>query len=235
VSLTVKDWLHSGPFELYLGAGFFGFYAHVGFVKAIEDAGLKAKKIYGASAGAIVGAMLANNYSATDVEKIVLEIQRKDFWDPGLGFGLLKGKKYHDLLLKYLPASFADLKLPFEVTVFDIFSLRFRNLDSGDLCAAVRGSSAFPGLFQPVKIQDKIFMDGGFFERFPPHQERVLAHCFGKSQSVNRLNNRFVVSLKNIPRSGPAKMHLAEEIIEKAYWQTKKLLETSVVSSPKNF
>jgi NTE family protein len=230
MSLTVKEWLHDEPFELYLGAGFFGFYAHVGFVKAIEEAGLKAKKIYGASAGAIVGAMLANDYSATDVEKIVLEIQRKDFWDPGLGFGLLKGKKYHELLLKYLPSSFGDLKLPFEVTVFDIFGLRFKNLSSGDLCAAVRGSSAFPGLFQPVKIQDKIFVDGGLFERFPQHKGRVLAHCFGKPHSVKQVDNRFVVSLKNIPRSGPAKMHLAEEIIQKAYWQTKKLLETSVTT-----
>lgn len=228
MSPTVKEWLQDGPLDLYLGAGFFGFYAHVGFVKAIEEAGIKIKKIYGSSAGAIVGAMLANGYNATEVEKIVLNIKREDFWDPGPGLGLLKGKKYHDLLLRFLPESFSGLKLPFEVTVFDILSLRFKNISSGDLCGAVRGSSAFPGLFHPVKVEQKIFMDGGLFEKFPPHQERVLAHCFGRPQSLERKKNRFVVSLKSLPRSGPTRMHLAEDIIEKAYFQTKNLLLKNV-------
>lgn len=225
---TIAEWLHSAPFELYLGAGFFGFYAHVGFVKAIEEAGLKAKKIYGASAGAIVGAMLANGYTAAEVERIVLEIQRQDFWDPGLGFGLLKGNKYHKLLLRFLPEDFNALKLPLEITVFDVLSLRFKNVSSGDLCGTVRGSSAFPGLFHPVKVQSRIYMDGGLFEKFPVHEERVLAHCFGRSQTFEKKENRFVMSLKSLPRSGPTKMHKAEEIIGKAYSQTKKLLSLSV-------
>lgn len=223
---TLGQWLRTEPFELYLGGGFFGFYAHVGFVKALEEQKLKAAKIYGASAGAIVGAMLANAYSAIEVEKIILDIKRTDFWDPGLGFGLLKGKKYNEILARYLPANFSDLKLPLEVTVFDIFSFRIRAISSGDLRGAIRGSSAFPGLFQPVKVEKKIFMDGGLFDFFPNHKNRVLAHCFGKTETVKKVENRFVLSLKNLPRSGPTKMHLAQEIIDLAYDQTSKLLES---------
>ncbi len=226
MSLTMKDYLQSDSFELYLGAGFFGFYAHVGFVKALEEAGLKAAKIYGSSAGAIVGAMLANSYTAHEVEKIVRNIKRADFWDPGLGFGLLKGNKYHEILTRYLPSTFSELKIPFEVTVFDVFALRVKNIHSGNLCEAVRGSSAFPGLFQPVKSANKIFMDGGLFETFPRHNNKVLAHCFGRPHLYKKEQNRVVVSLKGLPRSGPTKMHLAEEIIEKAYLQTKELLYT---------
>jgi NTE family protein len=228
MSQSLEHWLHENPFELFLGAGYFGFYAHVGFVKALAEQNLKPKKFHGSSAGAIIGAMLANGSSAKDVEEIVLNIKREDFWDPGIGLGLLKGKKYHELLSKHLPENFSALKSPLDIAVFDIFSFRNRILNSGDLRSAVRGSSAFPGLFQPVKIHNRYFMDGGLYDRFPAPETPLLAHCFKKQHALKKDFNHVTISIKNLPRSGPGKMHLAGEIISVAYVQTKKLLNEKI-------
>jgi NTE family protein len=225
---TLEHWLNENPFELYLGAGFFGFYAHTGFIKALEEKDIKPKKIHGVSAGAIIGAMAAHSLSASQIEQIVLQIKKEDFWDPGFGLGLLKGEKYHELLARHLPEKFQDLHLPFEVAVFDLFSFRNRKLKEGDLRSAIRGSSAFPGLFQPVKTSDGYFLDGGIFDRFPAKETPVLAHCFALTSGLTKNGNHVKVSLKNLPRSGPNKMHLAKEIIEESYEQTKQLLKHPV-------
>jgi NTE family protein len=224
-TFTLENWLKEKPFELFLGAGFFGFYAHAGFIKALEEKKLLPAKIHGSSAGAIVGAMLAHSYPAKKIEEIVLEIQREDFWDPSLGLGLLKGKKYEDLLSRFLPKHFHELSLPLEISVFDIKSLKNKTMISGELLRAVRASSAFPVLFQPVKIENKYYMDGGLYDLLPPHDTRLLAHSFKKLQDLKKTNNHVTISLKNLPRSGPYKMHLGKDIIEKSYELTSSLLE----------
>ncbi len=224
MQITLEQWLREKPFELYLGAGFFGFYAHVGFIKALEEKNLKAQKIHGASAGAIVGAFLAHSYTAAELDEIFLKINRADFWDPGFGAGLLKGQKYHDLLAEYLPESFHDLKIPLEISLFDVFSLRTRIFKSGDLRSAVRGSSAFPGLFQPVRIEKKYYIDGGIADQWPGSETRLLVNSFGLRALLKTTENQAIVSLKNLPLSGPTRMHLAREIIDLAYLQTQELL-----------
>ena len=221
---TLEHWLSEKPFELYLGAGFFGFYAHIGFVKALEERKLKPQRIHGASAGAIVGAFLAHSYTAIELEKIFLKINRSDFWDPGLGMGLLKGLKYHELLTEYLPASFNELEIPLEISLFDMFSLCTRVFKSGDLRSAVRGSSAFPGLFHPVKIENRYYIDGGVADKLPDSESRLLVQSFGKWSSLRKTENHAIISLKNLPLSGPTRMHLAREIIDLAYLQTQQLL-----------
>ena len=53
---TRADWLEAEPFTLVLSAGFFGFYAHAGLLHALELAGLKPRRVVGASAGDRLGA-----------------------------------------------------------------------------------------------------------------------------------------------------------------------------------
>lgn len=222
---TLENWLKESPFELYLDAGFFGFYAHIGFIKALEEKQLHPQKIHGASAGALVGAFFAHNYTVCEIEQIFLKINRTDFWDPSLGFGLLKGQKYHHLLAEHLPQSFEELKTPLEIRLFDVFSLRTRVFKSGDLCKAVRASSAFPGLFQPVKIGNKFYLDGGISDRLPKSENRLLVHKFNKRPVSDVTEHTALLALKNLPQSGPQRMHLAAEIISGAYQQTQELLQ----------
>src|SRR5277367_5953724 len=48
--MRLRDWLAEGDFALALSAGFFGFFAHAGFVSALEDAKLAPNFVTGASA-----------------------------------------------------------------------------------------------------------------------------------------------------------------------------------------
>ena len=54
--MNLGDWLSDAPFSLALSAGFFGFYAHAGAIRALEEAHLAPTAVCGASAGAILAA-----------------------------------------------------------------------------------------------------------------------------------------------------------------------------------
>src|SRR5687768_9994105 len=113
--MTLRSWLESNPFTLSLSSGFFGFFAHTGFAKALEENGFHAKAYTGASAGAIVAGALAGGMPAKELESILISIKLKDFWDPKLGLGLLRGDKFEDLLIKYFGNDFNQLKKPLHI------------------------------------------------------------------------------------------------------------------------
>src|SRR5690349_16728886 len=92
------EWLRQAPFTLSLSAGFFGFYAHAGFLKALTEQNLTPARITGSSAGAIIAALHAAGHSPTQIKDMLCTLKRQDFWDPGLGIGLLKGKKMEAIL-----------------------------------------------------------------------------------------------------------------------------------------
>ncbi|RZA01589.1 MAG: patatin, partial [Proteobacteria bacterium] len=97
----LRDWLGEGPFTLALSSSFFGFYAHCGIAAALFEAGLVPAKVSGASAGALVAGALASGLSPSEMADICFALARQDFWDPGLGFGYLKGKKFSAILGKH--------------------------------------------------------------------------------------------------------------------------------------
>ena len=84
-------------FTLALSSGFFGFYAHVGFLKALDELNIKPTAYAGTSAGAIVAAAAAREFTVKEIEKLILGISRKEFWDPSLGLGFLRGKKLENI------------------------------------------------------------------------------------------------------------------------------------------
>jgi NTE family protein len=242
--MKLQDSLQNSRFDLSLAAGFFGFYAHIGFIKALDYKKLRPNKIYGASAGAIVGSFLATGHSVKDIEEIVLKITREDFWDPTLGFGLLKGDKFKNLLSDYLPENFEDLKIPLIVSAFDIFSLTTKIFNSGKLPEVIRASSAFPGLFQPVKIANRYYIDGGVRDLLALKQRTeaitpLLVHYFdhspfltnGAERIKTQKSETIVLTLKDLPKSGPTKMHKGSEIVKLAYEQTLQLLESEHIKN----
>ena len=82
-----RDWLASQPFTLALSAGFFGFFAHTGVLQALEEAGLRPRRIVGVSAGALAGGLWASGLSAAELAEELVRLRRVDFWDPGLPLG----------------------------------------------------------------------------------------------------------------------------------------------------
>src|SRR5687767_2218037 len=66
---------------LVLGSGGARGFAHIGVIKALEEAGIRADIVTGASAGAIVAALHADGRSGRELEEIALGLQDSDLVD----------------------------------------------------------------------------------------------------------------------------------------------------------
>ncbi|MBL4845794.1 MAG: patatin-like phospholipase family protein [Planctomycetes bacterium] len=181
----LHSWLAREPFTLVLSGGFFGFFAHTGFLLALEEAGLRPARIVGCSAGALAGGAWASGVPLAKIQDRLASIERKDFWDPGFPWGgLLAGRAFqrllHDLLVEHGVTRIEDCPTPCGVVVFDTLRLRARTLVEGRLARAVRASCSVPGMFRPVRWGRTFLLDGGVTDRpgFTALRadERVLYH-----------------------------------------------------------
>src|SRR6185436_13348887 len=103
---------------IVLSAGYFGFFAHAGFMLAIEELGIDYCAISGSSAGAIVAALHASGVPAGEIVDMLTSVRRRDIWDStgitgiagallrrGRGWtGWLKGNRFEELMERHLRA-----------------------------------------------------------------------------------------------------------------------------------
>src|SRR5690606_34164934 len=64
-------------------------------------------------------------------------------------------------------SDFEQLPIPFFCVATDVETGKAVILDHGNLAQAVTASGAFPSLFQPVVIDDRILIDGGVVNNYP--------------------------------------------------------------------
>lgn len=228
---TLADWLAEEPFTLTLSSGFFGFFAHAGMLLALEDQQLHPARITGASAGALVGCALAAGLSARETAGVLLALKREDFWDPGLGLGLLRGERFRNHLAQLLPVDdFAACSLPFAVSVHEWATRSTRVIDHGPLVPAVYASCAVPLLFHPQRIDGKSCADGGIADRWGlagtrPGERVFYHHIHSRSPwrrpgspalQIPRRTNLAALELYGLPRSGPTKLQRGQDILQQA-------------------
>lgn len=182
---TGAAWLAEDDFTLVLGAGFFGFFAHVGLLLELEDAGLRPRRIVGVSAGALAGGIVASGLSASAFAPILLALRREEFWDPGFPWGgLLAGRKFAAKLQSVLAPTgidaLEDCPIPFSAVAFDVLSRRAVAISEGPLDSAILASCTVPGLFRPIWRQRRLLVDGGVTDREGrvawDRRERMLVH-----------------------------------------------------------
>lgn len=217
-SRTLREHLREGPFALAMSSGFFSFFAHTGFLTVLEDEGLLPSRVSGSSAGALVTAAWASGLDAPDLAHELEGLERRDFWDPAMGAGLLRGRLFRERLDRLLPnRSFAECRVPAAVSVFDVRTRRTRVLERGDLTTAIQASCAVPLLFHPVSIEGRSYLDGGILDRpglvgMPEAEPRVLFHHIASKSAwrtkldVPRRPGMVTVVLEGLPRSGPFRL-----------------------------
>jgi NTE family protein len=84
------------------------------------------------------------------------------------GGGLIGGDAMRASLRRLLgEATFADARLPLATTALDLVSGRRVIFAAGSLVDAVYASSAIPGLFEPLHVEDHVLVDGGWAEPVP--------------------------------------------------------------------
>ena len=144
-------------------------YAHLGFIKALNEEGIFPDIISGTSAGAIVGSLYADGYTPDEILEFLSTGNRLDFMRPTLPReGLLQITGFIKLLKEYLrAATFEDLKIPLYVTATDINNGKAVYFSEGNLIEALSASMSIPVLFQPVTIGNIQFVDGGVTDNLP--------------------------------------------------------------------
>lgn len=243
--MTLLNTFREQPFHLALSSGFFGFYAHVGFLKAIYEFDLNPSSYSGSSAGAIVAAAAAKGLSIKEIENLITGVSRKDFWDPSIGLGLLRGQKLQTLLEREIGFDFNSLTRPMRIPVFDIVTQKTHVFTSGNLAQVIRASCSVPILFHPVKIDRRLYWDGGIADKMAVHgianDKKILIHYLESTSrdphsiyelkrdqqaATKRGNNLLLIQLKKLSRANPFTMYRGPEIIEAAYRQTKSILQS---------
>jgi len=150
------------------GGGARGF-AHLGVIEALNEAGIFPDVISGTSAGAIIGVLYADGRAPKEILKIMNGGSRLDFMRPTLPReGLLQISGILKILKSSLRAKkFSELKIPLFVAATDLNNGKAVYFSDGDLFDPVIASASIPVLFQPVKIKDISYVDGGVLDNLP--------------------------------------------------------------------
>ncbi len=161
---------------LVLSGGGYRGVAHVGAIKALEEFGIVPNVISGTSAGALVGALYAANYSPDEMLTAFRNIKLFGFSryarkQPGF----VDSTSFEDFLQQYFPEnSFDSLSKKLFITATDLLSGRAKVFREGELIRPILASAAFPGIFTPVNISEDLYSDGGILDNFPI---QPLSHC----------------------------------------------------------
>jgi NTE family protein len=136
-------------------------FVHVGVIKALVELGLKPDLIVGASAGAVVGSLLAAGLSPPDLERLALDMQPWSLarWAVGTP-ERLSGAAVADLMREHTPVRLLeDLAVPMACVAERQRDGEAIAFTAGDLGLAVQASAAIEGQFAPVRIRGERFVD----------------------------------------------------------------------------
>ncbi|MGN1385129.1 MAG: patatin-like phospholipase family protein [Bacillus sp. (in: firmicutes)] len=154
---------------LALGSGGARGFAHLGVIKVLQEEKIDISYIAGSSMGALIGSMFAAGTDLERLYKVVMSFKRKyylDFTVPKMGF--IKGNRLKDFIGIFTQwKNIEDLPIPLAVVATNIKTGEKVVMKEGPVADAVRASVAVPGIFVPVKIDDKLLVDGGVVDRVP--------------------------------------------------------------------
>jgi NTE family protein len=184
---NVKSKVDSKCIGIAFGAGGARGIAHLLMIEALDELGVKPSIIAGSSIGAVVGAFYAAGFSAKEMREILDQlinpksdsvfdfILKSDIvkmftmFDPQfIKSGFIKGEKFQKYMKSHLQVSrFEELKIPLKIVATDYWKKEAVIFEKGDLIQPIKASYSLPGLFTPVKIKNRILIDGGAVNPLP--------------------------------------------------------------------
>ena len=161
---------------LALGSGGARGFAHIGVIKALEEAGIVPDIVTGSSSGAVVAALYASGRQARELEDIALRLDQGDLVDYVLfGNGWVKGEALQDFVNRMVDGRPIErLARPFAVIATEARSGRMVVFNRGDTGVAVRASASVPRIFVPPVINGKEYVDGGLSSPVPVKVARAM-------------------------------------------------------------
>ncbi len=165
---------------LVLGGGGARGLAHIGILKVFEREDIKVDLVVGTSMGSVVGAAYSLGFPSTVMEKRATTLSWTDLFDPTIpAMGLIEGAKMRNVINEMLEGkTFIDTKIPLAVVTTDIEKAEEVVYTSGPLVKLVLASSSWPGLYNPIKHDNRLLVDGGIKNSVPVSIARSLGADF---------------------------------------------------------
>lgn len=151
------------------GGGARGF-AHVGALKALEEAGMKPDVIAGVSAGAVAAVMYAAGVPLDEMLSLFTSTKFTDFARPALihGDGMFSLMRFKQFIEEATGIDrLENLRIPTYVGVTDLDHGEPAEFHEGPLGERVVASCSIPIVFSPVEIDGIHYVDGGVLRNLP--------------------------------------------------------------------
>lgn len=153
-----------------LGGGGARSFAHLGIVEVLEENNIKMGFFAGSSGGAIMAALLANRVPVETIKQEFLRKRRRFRWfSPVLSRqGFMSQANIAGILKALLPQyNVEDSEIPIAIMGTNLNTASLEVIETGDIITAVCASTAFPGIYRPVKIGNSLIADGGLLNNIP--------------------------------------------------------------------
>lgn len=165
---------------LVLGGGGLRGFAHVGVLRALEEAGIRPDIVVGTSAGAVVGAAYASGLTAAQIESAGRSVDLSSLIDWTLSSGgIMRGAhlaSWVDTVTGGRPIE--KFPLRFAAVATDLQKGQAVLLDRGSPGAAIQASAAVPGITVPVPYSNGHLIDGGVASLVPVRFARAMGADF---------------------------------------------------------
>jgi len=161
---------------LALGGGAARGFAHIGVIKALETNGIVPDFVVGTSAGSVVGALYAAGHGPFELQKLAIQLDEASVTDWSLfDRGLIKGEALERFINTNVGGRpIEGLRRRFAAVATDLQSGEPIVFLRGNTGTAVRASSSIPGVFPPVTIGGREYVDGGLVAPIPVRAARGL-------------------------------------------------------------
>ncbi len=193
---------------LALGGGGAKGLAHIGVIKALEEEKIPIDFIAGTSMGALVGGWYAATENIVFLENIFLKIKESDLIPSQAVKGVESSRLFKsEAFAKFLKGILDGKKieqclLPFRAVATDVENGKEVILSEGSIVDAIRASIALPVVFKPVKVGERLLMDGGVANPVPADEVREMGADFVIAIDISsrwiRLDDELVKG-KNMP------------------------------------
>jgi NTE family protein len=165
---------------LALGGGAAKGFAHIGVIKMLEASGIHPDVVAGTSAGSVVGSLYASGMDAFSLQETAFGLDESKIRDVRIfSGGLVQGQaleNYVNQLVHNQPIE--QLKIPFAAVSTELETGARTVFVHGNTGQAVRASSSIPGVFEPMEIRGKHYVDGGVVSPVPVDAARQLGADF---------------------------------------------------------
>ena len=172
---------------LALGGGAVLGAAHIGVLKAIDEANIPVQFISGTSIGAFISAFYSFGKSWEEIQSFTKGLNWLDLTGITIPkLGLLSNKKLGDVIKKILgDVNIEDADIPIAIVATDITTGEKVVFLKGDVETAVMASTCIPGIFIPVEVDNQLLVDGGIVENVPVSPLKEMGADFIISVDLN--------------------------------------------------